>query len=85
MKYNAAIFKPTRYSNSSNPNRFPHELHDPKTVILVPGDDHSYRHCRAVVCTCLYDKSNGRINEDHGEDVTPEANYGKRLPAIIIN
>jgi hypothetical protein len=52
-------------------------------ILLVGGDDHSLRECRLVVGTALQEARN-QWTEDHGEDVTPEAEYGKRINAIIV-
>lgn len=51
--------------------------------ILKAGMDHSYRIVNAWDSTALRDKR-GEWTEDHGEKLTPEKEYGKRLRALII-
>lgn len=51
--------------------------------IVVPGNDHTYRLAVVDLTTALFD---GRWwNEDFGEDTTPESEYGKRLPVLLIS
>lgn len=57
---------------------------DESAVLVVPTGDHSYNHAHATKTTALYDGRNRIWSEDHGEDVTPEADYGKRLPVLVI-
>lgn len=57
---------------------------DPSALILSPAPDHSYQHASASVATALYDEDAG-WTEDHGEDATPESEYGKRCQVVIIS
>lgn len=62
------------------------ELED-STPIIYPGTDHNYYPAKAFVTTALFNGFlNGRhlINEDYGEDVTPEKEYGKRKIALVL-
>lgn len=52
-------------------------------VLVVPGGDHSYREAGIELTTGLRDRRGW--TEDHGEEVTPEAEYGKRLPIILVS
>lgn len=51
--------------------------------VLAPTRDHSYAEPRASRGTALYDRKAG-WTEDHGEESTPEAEYGKRLDVLIV-
>ena len=51
-------------------------------LVLVPTCDHSYRVADIVLGTALRDKH--EWTEDFGEESTPEAEYGKRHPALIV-
>jgi hypothetical protein len=55
---------------------------DDRTLVVVPGEDHSYRTTRANVTTALADDDS--LSEDYGEDVTPEEEYGKRITVLLI-
>lgn len=58
------------------------ELPD-NTPVLVPAPDHSYRdRVSAGAITALYAVEGW--SEDHGEDVTPEAEYGKRYTVFVV-
>jgi len=56
---------------------------DDSTVVLVPFEDHGYRECHIRVGTALKDGRNW--TEDHGEDLTPEADHGKRTTVLLID
>jgi len=51
-------------------------------LIVVPSSDHSYREAHIEESTALFDGKG--FTEDYGEDVTPEAEYGKRIPVIVV-
>ena len=51
-------------------------------VLVVPGHDHSYQEAGVEVTTGL--RGRHGWSEGHGEDLTPEAEYGKRLPVILV-
>lgn len=51
--------------------------------ILIPSSDHSYLEVDVEYATALYDSKTRQWTEDHGEDTTPEADYGKRLWSLI--
>lgn len=53
------------------------------TTVVIPGEDHGYRAARFELTTGLQEAP-GCWTEDHGETVTPEAEYGKRLPILVI-
>lgn len=55
----------------------------PDTALIVgSGVDHSLRGLTPSVTTALQD---GRVlTEDYGEALTPEAEYGKRVPVILL-
>lgn len=53
------------------------------TIILVPGSDHSYRRVMLFYGTALQE-DRGTYTEDYGESVTPEAECGKRIQALIV-
>lgn len=55
----------------------------PSTRVLLPAGDHSYRDAEVVVGTALY-AGRGRWSEDFGEGYTPEGEFGKRLPVVVI-
>jgi hypothetical protein len=52
-------------------------------LVVVPGDDHSYREANVHVTTALVGKR-GHITEDYGEKSTPEAEYGKRTNVVVV-
>jgi len=52
-------------------------------VILVPTSDHGLRVARLVLETALREK--GGWTEDFGEEMTPQKQYGKRLPALVVS
>jgi hypothetical protein len=52
-------------------------------LVMVPGHDHSYREAHCELTTGLKEGRN-QWTEDYGEETTPEAEYGKRLPILLI-
>lgn len=58
------------------------ELIPDDAPILVSDDDHGYRKADADPTTALFDGY--QYAEDHGEELTPEADYGKRIPVVVI-
>jgi hypothetical protein len=48
------------------------------------GTDHTYELISIKISTALFDSKEQVINEDHGENLTPEAKYGKRKEVLII-
>jgi hypothetical protein len=54
-----------------------------ETPIVVPSADHGYLPSTCIVTTALHEERN-KWTEDHGEQVTPEAQYGKRVKVIVI-
>lgn len=53
-------------------------------LVVIPACDHSYREARCQLATGLIDDDTGQWTEDHGEEVTPEAEYGTRLPILLV-
>lgn len=51
--------------------------------LVRPAEDHEYRQAYAQVTTALKGRG-GAYTEDHGEEVTPEAQWGKRVPVLLI-
>lgn len=52
-------------------------------TVVVSGHDHGYRECSCTMTTAL--KENWYSwTEDFGEEKTPEAEYGKRLPVLLV-
>lgn len=58
-------------------------LAPPDAVLLIPGGDHGYTMASASVTTAL--KSKREWTEDHGEELTPEKEYGKRVAVVVIS
>lgn len=55
------------------------------TIVLTSSGDHNYRFGYAEVTTVLTENySYGEYTEDMGEEYTPEAEYGKRVSAVIF-
>lgn len=54
--------------------------------VLVPFADHQYRHIGSASPITALRNHNvvGGWIEDHGEDVTPEAENGKRYDALFL-
>lgn len=52
--------------------------------IVVPRPDHSYDFAAVRFETGLFDKDSQTWSEDYGEAQTPEADYGRRLPIIVV-
>lgn len=55
----------------------------PDAVVLAPGHDHSYRDVEVELTTALYHPQHG-WTEDHGEELTPEAEWGRRRQVMVI-
>ena len=56
----------------------------PDTEVLIEDGDHGYRRADFTVTTALR-APDGDWTEDHGEKLTPEAEYGRRLPAVVVS
>lgn len=57
----------------------------PEDAIVLIGDgDHSYRSADVSVGSALQEDRYSWC-EDHGESLTPEADYGKRVHAVIVS
>lgn len=54
-------------------------------IVVTPAFDHSYSEASVSAGTALYDKKTCVFSEDHGEEMTPEAEYGKRIPVLIVS
>ena len=52
-------------------------------VVVVSGHDHGYRECSCMMTTALKEDRYS-WTEDFGEEKTPEAEYGKRLPVLLV-
>lgn len=52
--------------------------------VVIPGGDHSYRAVYSAVPTTGLRAGRCNWTEDHGEALTPEANWGKRLPIFLL-
>lgn len=52
-------------------------------IVVMSGHDHEYRECSCMMTTALKE---GKYSwtEDFGEEKTPEAQYGKRLPVLLV-
>lgn len=59
---------------------------DPRAYVVVPAEDHSYSNARVMISNNLYGlyRASSGWTEDHGEVVTPESDYGKRMPIVVI-
>lgn len=57
---------------------------DDQAVVVRSVGDHSYCECDLQPATGLYDGYSDQWSEDHGESVTPEADYGKRMAVLIV-
>lgn len=55
------------------------------TKIVEPGSDHDFRVVDLHIASALYDVYDNTWTEDHGEDVTPEADYGKRVKVLLVS
>jgi hypothetical protein len=58
--------------------------------VVMDSDDHSYRETSALVSTALLQKRTKLDRweiwtEDYGENETPEATFGKRVPVVVIS
>lgn len=57
----------------------------PDDVMVLTGtSDHEYTEASVSVTTALNTGKNDWM-EDSGEDVTPEADYGKRVQILLVN
>lgn len=55
------------------------------TVVIISSGEHGYRFAYAEVSTALEEnRAYGLFTEDHGETYTPEAEFGTRVPAVIV-
>lgn len=54
------------------------------TILLKEGMDHTYDLVSVKFITALFDSQEEIINEDFGEEVTPQSKYGKRKEVILI-
>lgn len=54
------------------------------TPIILPDMDHTYSSVSIRLSTALFDSKNEIINEDFGEDLTPESKYGVRKEVIVL-
>lgn len=54
-------------------------------VLLRPASDHEYRPATVELTTALFDAEHHCWTEDHGEDATPEKDYGKRVPVVVVS
>ncbi len=52
-------------------------------VVVVSSHDHSYREARCDLTTGLKDGHN-RWTEDYGEEDTPQSEYGRGLPILLV-
>lgn len=52
-------------------------------ILVVSSDEHSYRKVKPELSTA-FDDGSDRLDEDFGEDTTPEAEYGKRVNIILF-
>ncbi len=57
---------------------------NPDAVFVIEGSDHSYRLADMQETTALRDEETGTFTQDFGEQDTPEAEYGKRVPIVNI-
>lgn len=54
------------------------------TPLVIAGGDHAYFAATAGFTTALYSRRTG-YTEDHGEALTPEATYGKRVNVLVVS
>ena len=57
---------------------------DDKAIVVSPCGDHSYRMPEAGVTTGLYCRRRNMWSEDHGESITPESEWGVRIPILVF-
>lgn len=55
------------------------------TFVFVSAGDHDLRVGTAEVGTALANFKEHAYTQDFGEDKTPEADFGKRIQAVIID
>ncbi len=51
--------------------------------VLVPDHDHGYREVSCELATGLK-KGRNQWTEDFGESVTPQAQFGQRMPILVV-
>ena len=57
----------------------------PDDVLVVQQSiDHTYDTVNLKFITALFDSNENTINEDYGEDITPQPKFGKRKEVILI-
>jgi hypothetical protein len=58
-------------------------------LVAVPAPDHEYRAAHAEHTTALkqaFPSNRGYwLTEDHGEELTPEKSFGKRIPVLVFS
>lgn len=54
------------------------------TFVFLEGTDHDYRVAHASIGSVLANFKEHVYTEDFGEDKTPEAEFGKRIEALIL-
>jgi len=52
-------------------------------VVVTSAFDRGYTFARPELTTALHTGGDG-MAEDFGEDTTPESEYGKRIPVLLI-
>lgn len=57
---------------------------DDDVAIVVPSQDHGYTPARAYVSTGLFDRKYRSWTEDHGENATPESEFGERRYILLV-
>lgn len=58
---------------------------DKNAVVVISSFDHSFKPAYVNIHASVFD--DGRryeFGEDLGEAITPEKNFGKRIPAVIV-
>ena len=51
-------------------------------IVVITASDHSYAFGHPELTTALHDGS--EMNEDFGDDLTPEGECGKRIDVLLI-
>lgn len=58
---------------------------DSYTMRMVePCVDHTYRVLNRAMITTALQGDDGTLHEDHGESVTPESVYGRRVTVLVV-
>lgn len=52
--------------------------------IVQQSVDHTYDSVNIKFMTALFDCEENTINEDYGEDITPQSKFGRRKEVILI-